>query len=255
MSGRTVEESFAGALDARWRQHAAGAGRLALRDDGLRLTLDTAAAGRLSIAQLDEGARPVASWRPPLALFVRARWSHSAADLTGTSGFGFWNDPWGPGGFAVPPAWVWVAHYSPPSHVALTPAGPGQGARGAVLTAPPVGRLGLALGNLALRLPGVGRLAVAAAGRMVQAGDVPLAHDLRAWHEYALLWEEDGVDFWLDGTPVGHVPAAPAGPLGFVAWIDNQWAALRASGTAAGGYLATSAAQWLELAHITIIAR
>ena len=186
---------------------------------------------------------------------MRARWSHAAHSLVGTSGFGFWNDPWAPGGFAVPPAWVWVAHYSPPSHVALTPAGPGHGPRGAVLTSPPVGRLGLALGNLALRLPGVGRLAVAAAGRVVQAADVPLLHDLRDWHDYAVLWETHGVDFWVDGEPVGQVPASPAGPLGFVAWIDNQWAALRPDGTAAGGYLAAPAGQWLELASITIIAR
>jgi hypothetical protein len=150
---------------------------------------------------------------------------------------------------------LWLANYSPPSHVALSPQAAGHGARAAVLAAPRLGRLALSLGNLALRLPGVGRLAVVAAGRAIAGGDLPVVLDLTAWHDVAILWEEGGVDFWLDGAPLGHVLASPAGPLGFVAWIDNQWAALRPDGTAAGGYLATPAEQWLELAHVTIVAR
>jgi hypothetical protein len=234
-----------------------GGGDLAITTDGLRLSLASAEADALSVAQFDEGQFVLqrgAGWRPPVRLAVRARWSHPAAVLTGTSGFGFWNDPWGPAGFVRSPAWVWFAHYSPPSHVALSPGGSGHGPRGAALAAPQISKLGLLLGNLALRLPGVGRLATGAANRLVQTGDVPLDADLRAWHDYALDWTARGVTFSVDGVELGHAPAAPAGPLGFVAWIDNQWAALLPDGTAAGGYLAVAAEQWLDIGSLSIVA-
>ena len=121
-----------------------------------------------------------------------------------------------------------------------------------MLSAPPVGRLGLALGNLALRMPGVGRLATSAAERVVRGGDLPLTDDLTAWRDYELVWRPDGVTFAVDGVTLGQIGAAPAGPLGFVAWMDNQWAALRDDGTMAGGYLAVAAPQWLDIARIEI---
>jgi hypothetical protein len=255
MSSTTVEERFGGRIGSRWRRYVVGGGELMLTEAGLRLELRGAEADVLSVAQMDEGQYATVGgrgWRPPVRLTVRARWSHPARDLVGTSGFGFWNDPWGPGGFVTSPAWVWFAHYSPPSHVALSTSSLGHGPRGSALAAPRIGRIGLALGNLALRLPGVRRLAVKVAGHAVQSGDVPLMLDLCAWHEYTLDWQPTGVTFAVDGTSLGHVAGAPAGPLGFVAWIDNQWAALRPDGAATGGYLSVPATQWLEIAHITI---
>src|SRR5687768_12792428 len=132
MDERLVVEEFGGRVGPRWRRYAVGGGDLMPTADGLRLGLSRAEAGALSVAQMDEGHQPLRrgrGWRPPLRLVVRARWSRPAAALAGTSGFGFWNDPWGPGGFVAPPAWVWFAHYSPPSHVALDAAGLGHGPR------------------------------------------------------------------------------------------------------------------------------
>jgi hypothetical protein len=250
----SIVERFDGRLDPRWRLCVTGGGVQALGDAGLRLGLTGAAAGGLGVAQLDEGppSRAAGDWRPSVRLRVRARWSHPADALIGTSGFGFWNDPVGPGGFTRPPAWVWFAHYSPPSHVAFGAHGPGHGPRGAALSAPAVGRVGLTLGNLALRLPGVGKLAVGAAGRMARGGDLALTTSLTDWRDYELTWRSEGVTFAVDGAPLGRVGGAPPGPLGFVAWMDNQWAALRPDGRAAGGYLAVAGPQWLEIARIEI---
>ena len=88
--------------------------------------------------------------------------------------------------------------------------------------------------------------------RMVRGGDVPLTADLTTWREYELVWRADGVTIAVDGVTLGQVAAAPTGPLGFVAWMDNQWAALRDNGTMAGGYLAVAAPQWLDIARIEI---
>jgi hypothetical protein len=258
MVAGAVIEQFGGRVGPRWRRAVIGAADLALTADGLRLSLEGAVAGALSVAQLDEGQRLAGgggAWRLPLRLTVRARWSHPVAELLGTSGFGFWNDPGGPGGFTAAPAWVWIAHYSPPSHVALDERGPGHGLLGAVLAAPSVGRLGLAVGNLALRLPGLARLATAAARRVVPGGQLPLTVDPCAWHDYDLTWAPAGVTIAVDRQVVGHLAASPAGPLGFVAWMDNQWAALQPDGAARGGYLAVPVAQWLEIGRLAITPR
>ncbi len=39
----------------------------------------------------------------------------------------------------------------------------------------------------------------------------------------------------------------PAGPLGFVAWIDTNWTALEANGRYRAGRLAAPGRQWLDL--------
>ena len=93
---------------------------------------------------------------------------------------------------------------------------------------------------------------VGAAGRVARGGDLALTADRTDWRDYELTWRSEGVTFAVDGAPLGRVDDAPPGPLGFVAWMDNQWAALRPDGRAAGGYLAVAKKQWLEIARIEI---
>jgi hypothetical protein len=106
-----------------------------------------------------------------------------------------------------------------------------------------------------LRLPGVERLAARLGQRRVGGGDLMLPpFDLTAWHEFDLAWDEGGARFGIDGATVAVFgPAAtPRGPLGFVAWIDNNWTALEADGRYRGGRLAAPGRQWLELARVAI---
>lgn len=258
---------------SRWARTLAGVGRLAGGADGLRLTLEGATADRYSNAQIDDYSGRRASqypWRPPLRLAVRARASHSTAPagarpptgdgwLRGTAGFGFWNAPLtlGGGGVRLPDA-VWFFAASPPSNMALTPGGVGYGWKaqvvhsqrwGALAAAPP-----LALTTLWALVSGDERPAARWLARLTGAREQsldPAQADLRVWHDYTLEWRPDTARFAVDGREVLAAPQPPAGPLGFVAWIDNQYAIATPRGKLHFGAL-DCPPQWLELASVHI---
>ena len=56
--------------------------------------------------------------RPPLQLTLRARFSHPAGMLSGTAGFGFWNDPFLMTDLTTPmlPRALWFFYAAPPSN-------------------------------------------------------------------------------------------------------------------------------------------
>jgi hypothetical protein len=189
-------------------------------------------------------------------LRVRARWSGPFASLRGTTGFGFWNDPIDAAGrFRAAPRHLWFFQASPPSRVRGR-SGEGRGFVAAAMRGGAVPPGALALGSLALRLPGLRRLATSVGGRVVSDQDVPLPADLdpRLWHDFALDWRNGEARFAIDGVEVARLTgrAVPAGPLGFVAWIDNNWAAFDDDGAFRAGRLDAPGEQWLELASIAI---
>src|SRR5215467_8832503 len=114
-----MEDSFRPRPSQRWRATQVGGGRLVVAD-GLRLLLVGARPGRYADAQVDDYTgqpRRRFPWRPPLRMTVRARVS---GPLTGTAGFGFWNNPFSPlGGWPALPAAIWFFHASPPSDMPL----------------------------------------------------------------------------------------------------------------------------------------
>ena len=61
----------------------------------------------------------------------------------------------------------------------------------------------------------------------------------------------DGARFAVDGATVLETDRAPRGPLGFVAWVDNQYMIATPRGRLGWGLL-DAAHQWLELALIRI---
>jgi hypothetical protein len=238
--------------------------------------LDSATANRYSNAQIDDYSGRSARhypWRPPLRLAVRARASHPAASATpageqsrtagdwlrGTAGFGFWNAPLtlARGGMRLPDA-VWFFAASPPSQMALTPGDVGYGWKaqvvhshrwGALAAAPP-----LALTALWARVSGDERAAAQWMRRLTGAQEYQLDPDqanLRAWHDYTLEWRADQARFAVDGREVFVAPDPPAGPLGFVAWVDNQYAIVTPRGELRFGAL-DCPPQWLELASVSI---
>jgi hypothetical protein len=254
-----MAQNVPGAAEA--RIVAVGGGRVG-GGDTLRFTLPPGGAAYAD-AQLDDyGGPPVPgaprfAHRPGVALSLRARFSHTAGELRGTAGFGFWNAPYGDPTQrrAALPAAIWFFFASATNDLPFAPP-PGHGWFAATLDATtpralalvPLAPAVLALNQFAplrrrLWPPIRRRLGIHAA---------PLAVDLRQWHDYRLAWRRDGGRFWVDGAPVLTTLAAPRGPLGFVCWLDNQYLILTPRGRFRAGVLPVAQEQWLEVADLAI---
>ncbi len=238
-----------------------GGGRVS-GGDMLRFTLPPSGL-TYADAQLDDhgGARPpgVARFahRPGLALSLRARFSHTAAELHGTAGFGFWNAPYGDPTQRRPalPAAVWFFFASATNDLPFAPP-PGHGWFAATLDATAPRALAMApLAPAVLLLnqfAPLRRRLWPAVRRRLGIHAAPLAVDLRQWHDYRLEWQSDGCRFWVDGAAVLITPTAPRGALGFVCWLDNQYLVLTPRGRFRAGVLAVAQEQWLEVADLAI---
>lgn len=240
-----------------------GGGQAQLDADGGRARLDLpAAAGRAyADAQLDNyHGRPRRHFpdRPPRRLVLRARASHAAP--AGTLGFGFWNDPFSlNGGFLAAPNAVWFFYASPPSDMALAEGVPGWGWKAATLNAgrwPTALLAPAALAAVALtRVPGLGAPVMALARRYARAHEARLDDiGLADWHTYELDWLTTEAVFRVDGVERLRAPAPPDGPLGFVLWIDNQYAVASRAGRFGFGLCPTAEPQWLEVEALTLTA-
>ena len=251
----------------RWNVIETGGARVYRAESDLRLTLLDNPGDRYQNAQIDDcsslGPRAFL-WRPPLTMTVVARTSHPAATpghlhplhLGGTAGFGFWNVPLtlGGGGVRLPDA-VWFFYASPSSRMELVPGLPGYGWKAQCVHSH-------RWDALALGIPYVGAAAWArvtgrrtAAAHLIQriagAQEVPLHVSMDDWHTYTILYSVHAADFFVDGSPVLTVRNPPPGPLGFVAWIDNQYAVVAPEGRIRFGVEPTHA-QWMELRSATI---
>ncbi len=267
-------DDFDEALASGWHYVRVGGGLLRVADSRLRVELPAAAHGRYSNAQIDDYGNPLAphfQWRPPIRMHIRARASLPAYPvepaqpapttgqpyLLGTAGFGFWNTmPTLAGGMPHLPEALWFFAASPPSNMALVPGSAGWGWKAQVVHAHRWGALLSGVPTLAAvgwaRVSGRG---VPTAARWLQrltgAREAHLTASLADWHEYTVEWRLDRARFFVDNTPVLDVLGPPPGPLGFVAWIDNQYAVVTPQGLIRFGTV-TSAAEWLEIDWIRI---
>src|SRR5579859_4532869 len=227
-----------------------------------RLSVPATPANRYANAQLDDyhnvgsavrGRRPFIR-TAPLHLSLRARASHT--EPVGTLGFGFWNEPFSVTGSVLSaPSVIWFFYASPPSDMALVPGVPGWGWKAATLTTGRWPSLLLAPGALGAvlltRIPGLGRPVMNQARRFVQAHEAPLADmALDAWHTYEIDWRETEARFRVDGQERLSAPAPSKGPLGFVMWIDNQFAIASEDGHFGFGVQPPAAPQWLEVTDL-----
>jgi len=260
-----MQEHFEGEPLAHWTRWLQGTGRLEPGDSTIRLTTEDARAGEYSDAQLDDYHAAKSSgnpsslkrqwqWRPPLRMQVRARASRAA--LVGTAGFGFWNDPFTlSGGVNALPEAVWFFYASPPSNMALVPGVPGWGGKAAIvdtkLTSAMLASVPTALAVLWTRFTG-GAVAQQWIQRISGACEAPLSLDWTTWHTFNLDWQRDTATFCVDGDQVLRAPNPPHGPLGFVTWVDNQFAVATPRGDFRFGTLDAPGRQWLELDWIRI---
>jgi hypothetical protein len=241
-----------------------GGGNVSRQEKAVKLAIPAKLDGYAD-AQLDDHRslpRRRFPWRPPLRLALRAR--ASGVDLPGTLGFGFWNDPFslslGQAGAgrrlpAVPQA-LWFFYASCRSDIAMAAGLPGNGWKAASLNPRPLADLlalpalavGVALSQLSLIRPSLMRLAQSIGG----ACEAVLPARIDQWHDYSIEWHRGFADFAVDGKGVLRAEDPPRAALGFVAWIDNQFATASPKSRFSFGVEKTHQPQWLEIRDLTI---
>jgi hypothetical protein len=224
----------------------------------LRFVVEAASETELANAEIGDyrdRARHRLPWCSPLRMAIRARFSHQAAELGGTSGFGFWNNPFDleSGDVSAPPNALWFFCASARSDMVTAPGVPGNGFRAEMINSGTMPRWLMAIVNRLLQLSGLTPLLYRLAQTRVKAAAIRLdGTNMKDWHDYALLWNRSEAVFSVDGREVLRVSEPPRVPLGFVAWMDNQLAIARPDGEFRLGREAVPGQQWLELAQVEI---
>jgi hypothetical protein len=239
-----------------------GGGRVERSLSAARFILPGADDRHYSNAQLYDYAglrRRDYPWRPPLRLTCQARFSHEASSLRGTAGFGFWNQPFMPGALGLRlPRQVWFFFGGAPHDMALVKGVPGAGwkaatadfSRWAFLLLAPAAPLGFLL----MRNPSLYDRLWPLGQRAIGAHEALLGVDMRDWHTYRLDWLERGTRFYVDDALVLEAGHAPSGPLGLVAWMDNQYAVLTPRGQLGMGLVPVESEQWMEVEELAVLA-
>ncbi len=266
---KTIFENFTEPLTELWIQNCIGNGKLSYENSKLRMSLESARQGEYSDAQIDDYgdlARSAFPWRPPLRMIVVARSSLPAATfsnkydiegtLRGTAGFGFWNYPFSvKGDILMLPEAVWFFYASPPSNMALVPGISGWGWKAQVVHTMNlrslIASVPLAVTIATGLLTGKTRHAAHWMQKVSGAYEALLPVEMNEWHSYTLEWQPSEALFWVDDVLVLRSPHAPTRPLGFVAWLDNQYAIATPRGVLRFGTVA-SGPEWLEMESVKI---
>ncbi len=254
-----IRTTFEGGFPSKLTPFTCGQARTACDGGVLRLIMEDAHTGTYSdaqIADLDYSNAGAWPWRPPVRMSIRARASHPAGAFMGTMGFGFWNYPFSPNvsRYRLPQA-VWFFYASEPSNMALVPSVPGGGCwKAASLNVPRLPFFLLAptapLAIFLMRIPALYRSLWPIGQRAVAAYETALPVNMDEWHTYKLEWESDRARFWVDDLQVLEALNVPGGPLGFVAWVDNQYAIATPQGHFGWGLVKAPGIQYVEIAQL-----
>ena len=240
-----------------WRVTERGGGLVQQSADEISLTLPPASASSYHDAQISDYSAPARDITnaPPLRLELRAR---ASGEISGTAGFGFWNHAFVPGerGFRLPQA-LWFFFGGRATNIALAKGAAGNGWKAAafdarnwrfcaLLPVAPVGFLLMRSRSLYNALWPLGQAAIGVS----EAALGPSL--LREFHRYSIEWRADGATFAVDSNTVLKVENAPRSRLGFIAWIDNQYAIVTPQGRFGHGLLDIPNEQTLHLRDISI---
>jgi len=244
-----------------WKTFVKGNGTLESTGDTLCFVNTNTTATQYTDAQIDDYqglARRSFLWHPPLRMVVRARFSHPANELSGTAGFGFWNDPFMMTGARRPalPRVIWFFYSSPPSNMKLDLHTPGPGWKAGTLDAIrwPFFAL-LPTAPLAIPLMNIDKLYRTLwpiGQRAIYVSEALLPTEMTTWHTYVIEWEKKTACFSVDGQIVLNCQTPPRGPLGFVMWLDNQTMEITPWGRFRYGLLESVGRQWLEVERLEI---
>lgn len=255
-----LADDFQNGLNPAWHVLQAGSARVEAAGGQLHLIDQPTLPGRYTNAQISDYSYQTFEmrWRPPLRLTVTAR--ARGGPLVGTAGFGFWNHPLSPSRKRrVPrlPKAIWFFFAAPPSDLRLAYGVPGRGWKASMIDLTRSRALALAplapLAVLLMQLPALYRRlwprlqpALTISERALDAGL------LREPHTYRLDWRTDGATFYVGERIVHEAPLAPSGGMGFVAWIDNQYAVVTPRGRLGWGLTPVEREQSLVIDRIEI---
>lgn len=256
----TIIDNFTNGIDPRWEVSEMGQGRVFTQDESLHFALPALRPTQYANAQITDYVPTQRNfqYRPPLRMTVTAR-AFGNKGLFGTAGFGFWNHPFVPGeqGFRVPQA-LWFFFGSPPNNMALALDAPGYGWKAATFNAhrwpfyamlplAPIGVLLMQLPPLYRRLWPIGQCAIGVSETHLNT------NTLFQEHTYTIEWLPNEVAFFVDHKMVHQtLRAVPTAPLGFIAWLDNQYAIVTPQGQFGFGFVDVPIQQSLVLDEVRI---
>ena len=263
------EAHFENGIDAVWHVTRTGNGIVQSTPGGLHLSLSETTERQYSNAQISDYYRPVGEkmrfdfvWRPPLRMSVTT-WAQVEGQpieaLRGTAGFGFWNHPFSPDVSRLPrlPRALWFFFGSIPNNMRLAYGVPGHGWKASTIDASRKRALLLtpfALpAVLLMQIPSLYGLLWKPIQRVLKIDEHLLNIELLSvQHTYTLEWRADGAVFQVDDRTVFETPFAPQGKMGFVAWLDNQYAVVTPQGQFGFGIVPVEHPQTLLLEQIII---
>lgn len=189
-----------------------------------------------------------------LTLSLRAR--TSAFPLSGTWGFGLWNDPFGMslgfGGnkFRLPtlPNAAWFFGASKENYLSFQYDYPANGFIAQSFRSPKFHPY-LILAGIAFPFRKIQTRRYLS--EVIMEDSSALSVDPTQWHSYQLEWSLKRVVWKIDNVQVFESSVSPNPPLGLVIWIDNQFASFTPDGKLAFGTLANDEA-WLEIADLEL---
>lgn len=236
-----------------------GAGTVLTSPEGYQLTVPPVDASTYHDAQIADYTLPARdfAWGAPVMMHLRA-WFNTS-DVRGTAGFGFWNHPFSPDmrGLPRPPQAAWFFYGSPPNDMPLAMGVPGSGWKAATISArrwPFWGLAPFALsGVLMMRVPALYRALWPLGQNALAVREALLPPDIMTQPtDYTLIWERDVVRFWVDDTLILESPFRLGGRMGFIAWVDNQYAVVTPQGRFGWGVVDVPVKQTLMITDITI---
>ena len=257
----TGEPASGAGMGPHWQTYIKGRGALEYTGHTLRFVNADTTRRQYTDAQIDDyqgvprGRLP---WRAPLTMTVRARFSHGPDELSGTAGFGFWNDPFMMTGARLPtlPRAIWFFYGSARSNMKLDQHTPGCGWKAATIDA--LGWPFLLLAPTApvamplMHLRPLYRRLWPIAQRAIRVREALIDADMTQWHTYVLEWGPARARFLVDDVAVLDCDTPPRGRLGCVIWLDNQYAVVTPWGRLGYGLLDAPGRQWMELDTLSI---
>ena len=229
---------------------------LAVTERGWRLGIPAGDNREYRLAQLDDHAglsRANFIWRAPLTLSLRAR--VSSPRISGTWGFGLWNDPFGlacgPTSNLVRlptlPQAVWFFSASSRSYLSLRDDRPANGFLAQVFRSPKGGPW---LISALLAFPFAAKSVRHRLSRRIGEDAVGVESNPCTWHRYEIRWQGEATEFLVDKHVLLKSTVSPRAPLGLVIWIDNQYAAFNPRGMLAWGVESYTDEAWLEVEDV-----